>query len=173
MLEIEELAELLDSIHEKIDSEIILANRIGEDELEKILKKYNFKFSLKASYSYIDLNTSKILIVGQLNIKIKDIEGICRKLNIDSERIDYVSYDEATNYNFERLRFSNKYSDVIFGATPHKGTGIGENSSIITMLESNPQEYPNVVRAMDSNELKLTKTSLKMALTKTQVYLKS
>ncbi len=171
MLNIEELEELLDSIHNKIDSEITITNRSSKQELNKILKKYGFVLPQTESYAYIDLNSSKILIVGHLNIKKKYIDGICKNLNIDSERLDYVSYDEDTNYNFGRLRYSNRYSDIIFGTTPHKGAGIGNNSSIIAMLENNQEEYPKVIRATDSNELKLTKTSLKEALTETRIFL--
>ena len=36
------------------------------------------------------------------------------------------------------------------------------------MLENN--EYPNTIRAIDSNELKLTKTSIRSALLKTTNY---
>ena len=170
MLGIEELETILDQIHEKIDSEISLANRIGEEELLRVLKKYQVELPEKESYSYIDLNTSRILIVGQLNLRKKDVNGICKNLFIDPERLDYIDYEEATNFNYEKLEYSNRYSDVIFGATPHKGSGIGDNSSIITMLENNQERYPKVIRAMESNGLKLTKTSLKEALMKTRIY---
>ena len=39
------------------------------------------------------------------------------------------------------------------------------------MIENNQEEYPKVIRAMDSNELKLTKTSFREALKNTRVYL--
>lgn len=170
MLETEELFELIEKITDKITEEITLANRSGEAELNEVLKKYGFNKPTKESYSYIDLTTSKILVIGQMNIKPRDIVGLCKSLNIDPERIDYVPYENATNYDFEKLRYSNKYSDVIFGSVPHKGRGIGDNNSIVTMLENNQEEYPKVIRAMDSNELKLTKTSFKEALTKTRLF---
>ena len=174
MLGIEELSELIDSVVEKITSEITNANRSeDESELSEVLKKYGFTQPVKESYAYIDMNTSRILIIGQNFIKSKDIVGICKSLDIDPERLDFVSYDEATNYNYEKLRYSNRYSDVIFGSVPHKGKNIGNNSSIITMLENNQEEYPRVIRAMDSNELKLTKTSLKEALRNTRVFLET
>lgn len=173
MLEIEELEKLIDSVVDKITGEITFANRCGEEELNKVLEKYGFSQPIKESYSYIDLSSSKILIVGQMNVKSKDITGVCKSLNIDPERLDYVPYEEATNYNYEKLRFSSKYSDVIFGSVPHKGKNIGNNSSIITMIENNQEEYPKLIRAMDSNELKFTKTSLKESLKNTRVYLEA
>ena len=171
MLEIEELEKLIDSIVDKVTGEITFANRCGKEELDKVLEKYGFSTPAKESYPYIDLSTSKILIVGQMNLKNKDIIGICKSLNIDSERLEYISYDAATNYNFAKLKYSNRYSDVIFGSVPHKGRGIGNNSSIINMIESNQEEYPKLIRAVDSNSLKFTKTSLKEALQNTRIYL--
>ena len=81
-----------------------------------------------------------------------------------------LAYEEATNYPFDNLRYSNKYSDIIFGAIPHKGKGIDGFSSIITYLESNASEFPNVIRATNSNELNLNKTQIKNALIKTRFY---
>ena len=171
MLEIEDLEKLIDSIVDKVTEEITFANRCGEKELNKVLEKYGFSTPTKESYSYIDLSTSKILVVGQMNLKAKDIIGMCKNLHIDPERLDYVSYDYATNYDFAKLKYSNRYSDVIFGSVPHKGKGIGDNSSIITMIENNQEDYPKLIKAMDSNSLKFTKTSFKEALQNTRIYL--
>ena len=167
MLDYTELEEIIDKFRE----ELTLANRIGKEELEQFLKKHNID-SLKkeTSYSYCDVRSSKILIVGDLNIKIKNINGLCKSLGIEPDRLDYVTYEEATNYPFDSLRFSNRYSDVIFGATPHMGSGIGDSSSIITYLEGNPSEFPNIIRACDSNGLNINKTSLKSSLLKTRFY---
>ena len=170
MLGIEELNDILNSIYEKLVEEITLANRIGEEELNNVLEKYGFENNQEESYSYIDYRNAKILIIGQINIKAKDINGLCKSMGFNPEQIDYVSYNEATNYNYENLRFSNKYSDVIFGATPHKGKGIEDNSSIINFLENNKSEFPNIIRATDSNGLNLNKTTLKSSLLKTRLY---
>lgn len=173
MLDTEELGKIIDFVVDKITEEITFANICGKIELNKVLEKYGINQIEHDSYPYVDLSTSKILIFGQLNVKKKDVVGICKSLNIDPERMEYISYDEATNYNYEKLRYSNKYSDIIFGSVPHKGKNIGDNSSIITMIENNAEEYPKLIRAMDSNELKLTKTSLKEALKNTRVYLET
>lgn len=168
MLDYTELEEIIDKFRE----ELTLANRIGREELENFLSKHNIAFLTKEqSFSYCDIKNAQILIVGQLNIKIKDVNGICKSLGIDPDRLVYIPYDEATNYPFDNLRFSNRYSDVIFGATPHMGSGIGNNSSIITYLENNSSEFPNVIRACDSNGMNLNKTSLRNSLMKTRFYL--
>ena len=168
MLTSEELEEIIDKFRE----ELLLANRIGQEELEKFLNKHNVEVNKKEeSYSYCDIKNAQILIIGQVNIKSKDIDGICKSLGINPNRLDYIPYEEATNYPFDNLRYSNRYSDIIVGATPHKGGGIGNNSSIIGFLESNPLEFPNVIKAYNSSgELDLNKTSLKSTLIKTNYY---
>ena len=167
MLNYTELEEIIDKFRE----ELTLANRTSKEELENFLTKHNiFLKKEEESYSYCDMKNAQILIVGQLNIKIKDINGICKNLGIEPDRLVYVPYDEATNYPFDNLRFSNRYSDVIFGATPHMGSGIDGNNSIISYLENNASEFPNILRACDSNGLNLNKTSLKNALLNTKLY---
>jgi hypothetical protein len=167
MLNYAELEEIIDKFRE----ELTLANRTSKEELENFLDKHNISLLKKENnFSYCDVRNSQILIIGQLNIKIKDINGICKSLGIEPERLVYVSYDEATNFPFDSLRYSNRYSDVIFGATPHMGCGIGNNSSIIAYLESNSTEFPNIIRACDSNGLNLNKNSLKNSLMKTRFY---
>ena len=163
MLGTDELNELLDKIFDKIMLEITLANRTSEQELNKVLEKYGLKNEKEETNPYIDLRNAKVLIVGNLNFKQKDIPGLCKSIDFDFERLDFVPFDKATNYNYENLRYSNKYSDVIFGGTPHKGGGIGDSSSIITFLE-------NRIRAEISNDLGISKTSLKNALMKTRIY---
>ena len=171
MLSADELSELIDKIYDKLIAEITLANRTSKYELDKVLEKYDIYSEREETNPYIDLRNAKVLIVGNLNFKEKDVPGLCKSINFDYNRIDFIPYEEATNYNYENLRYSNKYSDVIFGSVPHKGTGIGNSSSIITFLEKNKSEFPNVIRANLSNELGLSKTSLKNALMKTRIYL--
>lgn len=168
MLNYTELEEIIDKFRE----ELTLANRSGEEELENFLSNHNIEFSKEEqSFPYCDINSSQILVVGQLNVKKKDVEGICKDIGLDPDRLVYISYDDATNYHFDNLRFSNRYSDIIFGSVPHKGSGIGDSSSIITYLEKNKEEFPNVIRAKNSNGLlDLNKTSLRNCLMKTRMF---
>ena len=110
----------------------------------------------------------KILIIGALSVKRNIVEGICKELNMNPKRIEYVSYSDATNYNYKKLKNNYNYSDIIVGPLPHKGKYIDGFSSIVTLLEN--KDYPNTIRAVDSNELKLTKTSIRNALLKTVNY---
>ncbi|MBQ9072163.1 MAG: hypothetical protein IJY25_03290 [Bacilli bacterium] len=95
---------------------------------------------------------------------------MCKDIGIESERLAFVSYDDATNYPFDSLRYSNKYSDVILGAIPHKGRGIGDSSIIIAYLRSAPEEFPKIIIADDSNGLNLNKTTLRNSLLNTRLY---
>ncbi len=170
MLGESELTKLIFDIQEKITKEIIFANRSGEEELTKVLKKYGFEGKKEEENPYINLHSSKILIIGNLLIDKNIVNVIAKRLGIDTDRIDYVSHEESTNFNYESLRYSNKYSDVIFGGVPHSARGMNGDSSIIVHLENNKKEYPRVIRAMDSNGLALNKTSIKKALMATRIY---
>ena len=137
MLDYTELEKIIDKFRE----ELTLANRTSKEELENFLTKHNIVLKNdNESYSYCDMKNAQILIVGQLNIKIKDINGICKNLGIEPDRLVYVSYDEATNYPYDNLRFSNRYSDVIFGATLQNNGYIIEQDS-----EKIVSNYPNII----------------------------
>ena len=168
MLNSEELQNIVD----KFQTDLFIANRLGEEELNAFLTKHNIIIDSndEDDYCYCELRTAHILVVGGVNIKKKDIDGICKSLSIDPERLDYVSYDEATNYNFGNLKYSNKYSDVIVGPTPHMGKGIEGYNSIISFIEGNSSSCPRLTRAVDSNSLNINKTSLTKALTETRFY---
>ena len=44
-------------------------------------------------------------------------------------------------------------------------------NSLISMIESNPERYPKLIKAISGQELKITKSSIEEALKKTQQYL--
>ena len=77
MLNYTELEEIIDKFRE----ELTLANRTSKEELKNFLTKHNISLKREEeSYSYCDIKNAQILIVGQLNIKIKDINGICKRI---------------------------------------------------------------------------------------------
>ena len=59
-------------------------------------------------------------------------------------------------FNAEQLRYSDKYSDIIIGATPHSMKNKGDFSSVITMIEN--------------NSLKITNSNFKELLKQTRYY---
>lgn len=78
-------------------------------------------------------------------------------------------YDKIKNFNYDNLRNNPNDSDVIIDPAPHKSQGIGEYSSGMAMMETNPEEFPEVPRATANSKMKINKSFLKAALANTQI----
>lgn len=170
MLNYNELKDLLDQIYDKLTEEITMANRSGEEELEKVLDKYGFN-DKKEEYLFCDVRSSKILVLGNTQLSVNELNGIAKSIGIDPDRIDYeLDYNRITNFNVENLRYNTKYSDILVGPVPHKAKGIDGSSSLITHIEKNQEEFPKLIRVTDSNGLKITKTSFREALSSTRLF---
>lgn len=170
MLNYTDLKNLIDEIYIKITEEITLANRSSEEELNAVLDKYGFS-EKKENYLFCDVKSSKILVLGNTQLSVRDLGGIAKSMGIDPDRLDYeLEYERITNYNVENLKYNTKYSDVLVGPVPHKAKGISGASSLIAYIEKNSEEFPKLIRMTDSNALKITKTSFREALTQTRLY---
>ena len=92
----------------------------------------------------------------------------CYRIDVD-KRVEIAGeYYDAVNYPWDKLKYNDKYSDVIVGSMPHSGNNKGEYASIISRITSE-EGFPNVIQAVDSNgELSLNKSSLKRALEQTK-----
>ena len=104
----------------------------------------------------------KILILGVCNngVKIKDILGICKKYGW-ADNVDLVEYNEVTNFNVRQLEYTDVYSHILIGATPHMAKGIGEASSLLQYLRENKEKFPRVhILRKENGTLGITKTSL-------------
>lgn len=166
MLNINELQELIEKALEKVQSEIIIANRCGY--LDEVLKKYGL---YEEEYFPCEKRIAKILVIGQSSVSKDDLLRKIKKYGLKEDRFEFVlDYDAAQNYNMEHLRFNNKYSDIFVGPMPHKTTGMGDCSSIITKIENNPSEYPKLGKMMNGSELKITKQSFEKVLLESQLY---
>ena len=164
----EELQELILDIQNKISEEITLANRT--EGLEEVLMKYGFD-DKEVYYPYVETSRAKILLLGHSEVSINDIYGICKSFELDKDDIEiFDDYNKLTSFRCDVLRFSCKYSDIIIGPLPHKMAGIGNYSSLISMIEDCPQEFPKLIKVDYSGELKITKESLKRAFVKTLKY---
>jgi len=164
----EELQELILEIQNKISEEITLANRT--EGLEEILNKYGFNIE-EVYYPYTEISRAKILLIGYSEVSTNDIYGICKSFNLDKNDIEiFDDYSKLPNFKCEILRYSDKYSDLLIGPLPHKMSGIGNHSSLISMIEDCPYEFPKLIKLDYTGELKITKESLKRALAKTLKY---
>lgn len=153
----------------EFEKQIRDANRNGL--IFKFFREHNLPFD---EYDNCDYNKSsaKLLIIGQSDIKKEHIFGILKSLGIDKNRVDMIlDYEEAKKFIWNDIRYSGKYSDVIFGPMPHNVTGKGDFSSIIPEMEQE-EGWPNPIKACANEELKLSKTSLRNALMETEFYKK-
>ncbi|MGG0716278.1 hypothetical protein ABE096_01585 [Robertmurraya massiliosenegalensis] len=118
----------------------------------------------KDAYKFESYPDGKILIIGRNEVKPQVIIGTLKDLGIPKEQIELcLGYDEAKTYPYNKLQYNPKYRAVLFGPLPHSVVGKGESSSIITHLETN-EGFPRVIRLTANNELKMTKSSLKSAV---------
>ncbi len=116
--------------------------------------------------SYETYPEGNIIIIGDSQIKDSEIFGCLKTLGIPKDRIElHTNYDEIKNSSFDNVRYNPKYRLVLFGATPHSSKGKGDESSIIIQME-NTDGYPKVIRLTVGHKLKITKTSLKKAVSK-------
>lgn len=165
---------ILQKIIDKISKEIF--HTTEDSEIDAIMNKYGV--TLEESAMPINKNTSTILVLGALKGRKSDYQMTARKLNIPENNIEFVDdYSKMHSFNAEQLRYSDRYSDIIVGPTPHsiknKGDFIknkGDFSSIIAMIENNPKEYPKLLKAIANNSLKITTSNFKELLQQTRYY---
>ena len=119
----------------------------------------------KVKPSAYDTNPEgKILIIGESRIKDNEIYGCLKEFGLRKERVELqLGYDKAKRFSFRNIQYNPNYRLLLFGPIPHSGEGKGEKSSIIKQIEDT-DGYPKVIRLMDKNGLKITKTSLKRAI---------
>jgi len=161
----EELLDLITEASFRLHREIKSAYKSGR------LKDYLSSIGMEDLFPCEEKNTlydtnpdGKILIIGESRIKEREIYGCLKEYGIDKERVElYLGYREAKNFSFRNIQYNPNYRLILFGPVPHSGEGKVEHSSIITQIE-NDDGYPKVVRLTDGHGLKITKTSLKKAI---------
>jgi hypothetical protein len=166
MLGIKELEALLERVYDKLTEEIIYANRTHQ--LESLLEKYNLS-DVTSKERYIELNRAKILLVGDLKVKMSTIYQILKEYDLNQDHIEHVSYEDSQTYPWHKLKNSMVYTDVFIGPIPHKVTGIANYSSLLAMIESQPEDYPKLHRLESGNELKITKSNFTEALSNSEL----
>ena len=167
VLSVNAVEKLLNTIIDKLHKELMVSNRMGE--IEKFLEKFNLQDCMEnavPSYGYVDFNNSRILVLAFSFHKVDVLKIAAKKIGFDPRRIDFEEYKSSFNYN--TLRFSSRYSDVIIGPVPHMGIGIDGASSFLALADKCPQEFPKIHRMEDSNgNLKVSKNGFELCLKKT------
>lgn len=167
LLSVIDLAKIKSKIFAKIAAEIEIANK--EDLIDDLLKKYGIV--IEQEQPYIDTRRAKILVLGALAGNVDDYKIQLSKLGLNKNNVDFISdYDELKRFDAQRLEYSTEYSDIIYGPNPHKQINIGDNSSLLTLLQRNPEKYPRVIEAVANNKLKISISSFREALLKTRLF---
>lgn len=139
------------------------------NDIESFINKYRIRDEIKYSqmeYPIVNLNRVKIIIFGDLAVSKNVVYGMAKKilgLTNPKDRIDFVSYEEATNYNSVTKE---RYTDMCMGPSPHKTKGNDKYSSFLQKVKCNSDEFPNYIEMktnQKSSKLKITKAALEYA----------
>ena len=170
MLNNEQVTEVLDRIKQRIYADNIAGT------LEQTLIAWNipYTFEIKESANFNNSQLcnpkGKIVIIGGAEMKRNKFEGMLKdKYGLSNgdiqKRFELVlEYEGLNHYNFNKLS-KYEYSVIIMGPAPHSVKGKGNYSSLITMLESNEDDYYPPVFRLSQNE-PITKSQVENALSR-------
>lgn len=163
------ISEIYDELISKLTRE--LNDAYQQNKIVEFIKKYNLFENEEVEAGYYCTNKSKILIVGELSFSADVLYSIVKSYGVNKDRIKYLNYKEAKNFNFQMLKGYSNYSDIIIGPNSHKVRGINGYNSLIEMIKNEQKYFPKLTEVKDSTgKLKITKTGLKKALEKTNIY---
>lgn len=165
-----EIAKIKAMIFAKIAKELELANK--NDEMDEVLDKYGVVLEEEERMP-INTRTHRILVIGELAGNKKDYQMAAKKMDIDPDNIEFMDYEESKRIDARRLEYSNDYSDIIYGPTPHKISEMGDTSSLLALIEQNPMRYPRLIRSKTNStdgRLKISVSGFKDYLKKTFYY---
>lgn len=163
-----DLANIKGLIINKIKQEIDDANI--NNNIDEVLNKYNVFYKQDVD-NYINTQARTILVFGSLAGKKRDYQGKLKSMGIDIKCVEFIDdFIDLKRFPTETLRYSNKYSDILFGPTPHRLTGAGDDSSFLQTIKNNPNEFPNLVDLRNKNELKITMNNFEKGIRTTRFY---
>lgn len=167
---ISEIAKIKSLIYAKVNKELELASKNGE--MDELMDKYGVVLEEEERLP-INTRTHRILVIGELAGNKKDYQIAAKKLDINPDNIEFMDYEESRRLDARRLEYSNDYSDIIYGPTPHKTNEMGDTSSLLALIENNPMRYPRLIRSKANSidrKLKITISGFKEYLKKTFYY---
>lgn len=162
-----QIAKLRIKILAKINKEIDIA--IKNDALDDIFDKYGVTIE-DNKLSIVITKRMKILVLGDLAGKLKDYQIAAKRKGIDPGNVEFIDYQQAKDLNAGRLKYSSEYSDIIIGPMPHKIEGMGDTTSLLALIEKNPNEYPKLIKAEANSKLKISITGFSDYLLRTRFY---
>ncbi len=163
ILEQMELGELVQEVQEHIMINMFKANQ--SDILHSYLVDIGCeKFLSVQNPIKINNKDGKILVLGQSDVKVKQLVGIAKKLGFPESRFDFhLDYLDAEKLNVFKFQYNRNYCAILVGPVPHKVHDIGDYNSMIEMMENEPG-YPPVKRLLNGQNLKISKTNFQEAL---------
>ena len=165
MLQVEELFDFVEPFKNAIieKAEFILSKLNREGLLEEVMSMMGIESDLYPEQVYSVLNSGKIVVIGQSEVKPKVFVAIADELGISRDRLEFcLDYQDCKRYNFKKLRYSTDYSAVMVGPMPHSSCVKGNYSSAIAAMETDGV-YPTVIR-LGSNGLKISMSDFKEKL---------
>ena len=166
-LAVQEIEIVMEQMINNLKKEIMVANINGE--LENVLKKYGYIQDNNTCF-YYDTRTAKIIVIGEIQTKEKEVLGCLKSVGIDKNRVEFYSdYHKLKNTNFNFLRNNANYSDILVCAMPHKMAGIDGYNSFVSMVEDNKDEFPTLTKI---GKMKYSNSAFKKALMQTNYYKK-
>lgn len=160
-----EIAKIKSRIFAKIAKELEMANK--NDEMDDLLDKYGIILEEEARMP-INTRTYRILVIGELAGNKRDYQAAAKSVGINPDNIEFMDYEESKRLDARRLEYSNDYSDIIYGPTPHKISEMGDASSLLALIENNPMKYPRLIRSKTNS----TDGRLKISISGFKDYLK-
>ena len=155
-------------IKREILNKVSLKLNFADDEmLDELMEQ--FGVHLDEDCVIVDTRHMKILVLGSLAGNVDNYKTAAKRMNVTNNNIVFENdYEKLHGYNVEKLRNSDIYSDIIYGPTPHKMTGIDGFNSALAMMKADPSNYPRVIEATANGVLKISVNSFKSALLRTR-----
>jgi len=139
------------------------------DCIEDILEEYGVVMEEDAMP--VNPRQSKILVVGALAGKLKDYQMTAKKIGIPEDSLEFEDdYDKLKHFNTAELESSMKYSDVIWGPTPHKQMNMGDTSSMLAEMKNHPDRFPRILEATSNGELKISISSFRSCIKRSRLF---
>lgn len=116
----------------------------------------------KTVNSFPYLKGTTIKFIGAIkNALVKHIQYTAKTNGFTADIV--ADFDKITNIDFRKFRYNDKITAIVAGAMPHSIKGMGDYSSGLEMLRSEPG-YPPVFECVANEKLKITKESINRAL---------
>lgn len=167
LLNIQELSDLEEDILRELPNQLtgVLTNLNRTGRLEELLELLNLSDLIETQEEVLSYREGKIVVIGGSEAKEEVLLSIAKQYGIEKDRFEFcLDYKKAQKFDFRKMQYAPQYRIIMCGPIPHSTHDKGASGSIIAELEKRNSGYPRVHRLMSGNELKITKTSFRDAI---------